>query len=106
MDNEYEVKVTRQALEHMRGIVHYISYDLMNPKAADNLLDDLKSSILKLSVLPKKHPLIEEVFQGDYIGVNPDNPSEKIDLKEGYIENEYSSAPTFKYILKDIITVE
>ena len=60
MDNEYEVKVTRQALEHMRGIVHYISYDLMNPKAADNLLDDLKSSILKLSVLPKKHPLIEE----------------------------------------------
>ena len=49
MDNEYEVKVTRQALEHMRGIVHYISYDLMNPKAADNLLDDLKSSILKLS---------------------------------------------------------
>ena len=60
MDNEYEVKVTRQALEHMRGIVHYISYDLMNPKAADNLLDDLKSSILNLSVLPKKHPLIEE----------------------------------------------
>ena len=55
-----EVKVTRQALEHMRGIVHYISYDLMNLKAADNLLDDLKSSILKLSVLPKKHPLIEE----------------------------------------------
>lgn len=46
------------------------------------------------------------VFQGDYIGVNPDNPSEQIDLKEGYIENEYSSAPTFKYILKDIITVE
>lgn len=60
MDNEYEVKVTRQALEHMREIVHYISYDLMNPKAADNLLDDLKSSILKLSVLPKKHLLIEE----------------------------------------------
>ena len=46
------------------------------------------------------------VFQGDYIGVNSDNPSEQIDLKEGYIENEYSSAPTFKYILKDIITVE
>ena len=46
------------------------------------------------------------VFQGDYIGVNPDNPSEQIDLKEGYIENEYSAAPTFKYILKDIITVE
>lgn len=60
MDNEYEVKVTRQALEHMREIVHYISYDLMNPKAADNLLDDLKLSILKLSFLLKKHQLIDE----------------------------------------------
>ncbi len=60
MGNEYEVKVTRQALEQMREITHYISYDLMAPEAADNLLDDLKSSILKLSVLPKKHPLIEE----------------------------------------------
>lgn len=60
MGDEYEVKVTRQALEQMRAIVHYISYDLMVPDVADNLLDDLKSSILELSVLPKKHPLIEE----------------------------------------------
>lgn len=60
MGNEYEVKVTRQALEQMMEIAHYISYDLMSPEAADNLLNDLKSSILKLSVLPKKHPLIEE----------------------------------------------
>lgn len=28
--------------------------------AADNLLDDLKSSIMKLSVLPKRYPLVEE----------------------------------------------
>ena len=47
-------------LYNSREIVHYISYDLMNPKAADNLLDDLKLSILKLSVLPKKHQLIDE----------------------------------------------
>ena len=60
MGNKYEIKVTRQALEQMREIEHYISYDLMAPEAADNLLDDLKASILKLSVLPKKYPLIEE----------------------------------------------
>lgn len=60
MGNKYEIKVTRQALEQMREIAHYISYDLMAPEAADNLLDDLKASILKLSVLPKKYPLIEE----------------------------------------------
>ena len=37
--DEYEVRVTRQALEQMKEIVHYISYDLMSPAAADNLLD-------------------------------------------------------------------
>lgn len=46
------------------------------------------------------------VFQGDYIGVNPDDPSDTIDLKEEYLENEKSSAPTFHYILKDVITIE
>ena len=33
--DEYEVRVTRQALEQMKEIVHYISYDLMAPDAAD-----------------------------------------------------------------------
>lgn len=60
MDNEYEVKVTMQALEQMSAIVHYISYDLMAPEAAENLLNDLKAAIMKLSVLPKRHSLIDE----------------------------------------------
>lgn len=47
-----------------------------------------------------------QVFQGDYIGVNPDDPSDIIDLREGYYENEKSSAPTFHYILKGVITIE
>ena len=53
--DEYEVRVTRQALEQMKEIVHYISYDLMSPAAADNLLDKFKAEILKLSSLPKKY---------------------------------------------------
>lgn len=60
MDNEYEVKVTMQALEQMGAIVHYISYDLMAPEAAENLLNDLKAAIMKLSILPKRHSLIDE----------------------------------------------
>lgn len=47
-----------------------------------------------------------QVFQGDYIGVNPDDPSDTIDLREGFHENEMSSAPAFCYILKDVIVVE
>lgn len=58
--DEYEVRVTRQALEQMKEIVHYISYDLMAPDAADNLLDKFKTEILKLSSFPKKHALIGE----------------------------------------------
>lgn len=46
------------------------------------------------------------VFKGDYTGVNPDDPADTCDLNTEYIENEYSSAPTFDYILKDVIVVE
>lgn len=58
--NEYEVRVTRQALEQVKEIVHYISNDLMAPDVADNLLDKMKAEITNLSSFPKKHALIDE----------------------------------------------
>ena len=45
------------------------------------------------------------VFKGDYTGVNPDDPSDTIGLKLGYIENEHTSYPSFHYILNDIVTI-
>ena len=51
----------------------------------------------------KKDPAI--AFRGAYIGINPEDPSDTIDLKNGYIENAESSAPSFYYLLKDIITI-
>lgn len=59
----------------------------------DELIDQFKQGSL-------------QVFQGNYIGVNPEDATDILDLKEGYKENEKSSAPTFHYILKDVITVE
>ena len=47
-----------------------------------------------------------EVYRGDYIGVNPDDESDTIDLSEGYRENDKCSWATFRYVLKDVITVE
>ena len=44
------------------------------------------------------------VFKGDYVGVNPDDPSDTYDLREGYVENATTSYPTFRYILQDVIT--
>ena len=46
------------------------------------------------------------VFLGDYTGVDPQNPEDTIDLRQEYIENKESSAPTFHYILDDVIHVE
>lgn len=46
------------------------------------------------------------VFRGDYIGLNPTDPSDSWDLNTEYLENNDSSAPTFRYILKDVIVVE
>lgn len=60
MSDEYEVKITRQALEQMRAIAHYVSYDLMAPEASENLMNNLKAAIMKLAVLPKRHSVIEE----------------------------------------------
>ena len=47
-----------------------------------------------------------QVFQGNYIGINPDNPADTIDLNSGFKENENTSYPTFHYILRDYITIE
>ena len=45
------------------------------------------------------------VFMGDYIGVDPEDPDDTYDLRKEYVENEKSSAPTFHYVLKDVITI-
>ena len=45
------------------------------------------------------------VFKGDYRGVNPENPSDTCDLRNGYVENEKTSYPLFHYILEDVITI-
>ncbi len=43
------------------------------------------------------------VFVGDYKATNPFDENDKIDLSDGYVENEYRSAPSFGYVLDDII---
>lgn len=47
-----------------------------------------------------------QVFQGDYTGVNPQDASDTYDLTKGYQENAKSSAPTFYYILEDVIEIK
>ncbi len=45
------------------------------------------------------------VFYGSFTGVNPNDEKDTVDLSIPYIENAESSAPTFRYILKDVIRI-
>lgn len=46
-----------------------------------------------------------QVFEGDFTGIDPADPAKTIDLRTPYKENEYSSSPTFSYVLEDVISV-
>ena len=46
------------------------------------------------------------VFKGGYTGINPNDENDTINLNKGYIENKNASAPSFHYILKDIINIK
>ena len=52
----------------------------------------------------KKEKLM--VFVGNYVGVDPQNPEDVINLRSGYEENKSASAPSFHYVLKDVISVK
>ena len=47
-----------------------------------------------------------EVFFGDYTGVNPYDANDTCDLSTEYYENAAASAPSFHYVLNDVVTVE
>jgi basic membrane protein A len=46
------------------------------------------------------------VFSGNYIGINPLDKNDTWDLRTPFQENAEKSAPSFCYVLKDIITVQ
>lgn len=74
--------------------------DLNLQVAAPGTQEAMTSAIEQL-----KKGNIDFVFKCGYIGVNPEDSSDIIDLHAGYIENKNTSYPTFHYMLLDIITV-
>lgn len=57
---QYEVKITEYALEAMRGIAHYIAYDLFSPQAAVNTLNAIRAEIKSLDTLPSRVALTDD----------------------------------------------
>lgn len=66
------------------------------PDGADKLIEDAISDMSSGST---------HVFKGDYVGVDPNDPNDTYNLNDEYVENKERSAPTFHYVLKDVITV-
>lgn len=56
----YKVKITLQAQEQMKEIVHYVASELKAPDAALHLLDSLEEAITSLSYMPGRIALTEE----------------------------------------------
>ena len=48
----------------------------------------------------------ESIFKGEYIGINPNAKPNTWNLRKPYEENATRSAPSFSYVLKDVIFVE
>ena len=82
-----------------KGWVEMIDLNLQ--VAAPGTLDAMNSAIAEFN-----RGKVDFVFKGDYVGVDPDNPSDTLDLKNGYVENENTSYPTYHYIIPEIISVE
>ena len=76
-------------------------------------LTDLNKQIVAYGTQEKLNKVIEgfrkgtiDVFRGDYIGVDPNDPADFIDLSNGYQENASTSWPSFHYVLKDIVIID
>ncbi len=57
---EYKVKLTLQAKEHLNQIRDYISLELLSPSTALDMLNLLKKQINNLSYFPERNPRIKE----------------------------------------------
>ena len=58
--DEYKIKVTRQAKEHLALIREYIATELKEPIIAKRILELLKSEMMSLQTMPYRVKLISE----------------------------------------------
>ena len=57
---KYEVIISDQADQDLRGIYEYIALELLSPDNAAGQLDRLEAAILNLDTFPEGHRLYEE----------------------------------------------
>ena len=56
----YSVHITNKGEQDIIEAADYIEFTLLNPSAADSLLDAAENEIGKLSFMPEKYPIIDD----------------------------------------------
>ena len=56
----YSVHITAAAERDIINASDYIDFTLKNPKAADNLLDEVEDKIVELANFPEKYKLVDD----------------------------------------------
>ncbi len=56
----YDIYITAAADADLNKAADYIDHILMNPQAADDLLDEAERQIINLSTFPEKYSLVED----------------------------------------------
>ena len=56
----YKIHITKKAENDLEGAADYIEFNLLNPKAADDLLDEAERKIYDLAPSPKMYPTVDD----------------------------------------------
>ena len=58
----YRIFITHKAELDINEAADYIEFTLMNPSAADNLLNKIEEEFNSISFMPEKHQIIDDPF--------------------------------------------
>ena len=118
VDFSYYFKQSVNALLHGKKIEDNIDGQVYGQDAMAGLKEgwvrilDLNTAILPDDIANIADDMIRklengtiEVFSGPFTGVNPNDENDTVDLNTPYKENEKSSAPSFEYVLDDVIMI-
>ena len=56
----YDIHITKKAEDDLNSAADYIEFNLLNPKAADDLLDKAEEELGTLSDMPQTHRLVDD----------------------------------------------
>ena len=57
---KYDIHITNAAEKDLSSVADYIEVVLLNPMAADDLLEEAENKISDLSIFPKKYALVDD----------------------------------------------